>query len=84
MASSIYERMTWFIKLAPLHRPVNGIHIITNMRSLMARLMIRMFVVERISGLKATTNEESKRMERRKEKLVYHDLQSLNVMLTHQ
>lgn len=39
--------------------PVNGMHIITNIRSLMARLIIRMLVVERISGLKATTGKEA-------------------------
>lgn len=38
--------------------PVNGMHMITNIRSLMAKFIIKMLVVERISGLKATTEQK--------------------------
>lgn len=52
--------ISWFKNLTFLHSPVKGMHIITNIRSLMAKLIIRMLVVERINGLKATTGSDNK------------------------
>jgi hypothetical protein len=45
--------------------PVNGMHMITNMRSEMAKFMIRMFVVDRIRGLKATTEPKWRKTRRK-------------------